>query len=137
MSLEGELALENTEFKNTQKLTWLADCGPAQATPTICYHFDHIITKGVLKPEDNFEDYINYNSKVTTATLFRALSLKWLWYFTTACFSCISYSVRSHLVCTLCYSTSLIQTNIEKSTYCKIRPCTISNCTKVVPKVQK
>ncbi|CAI8048419.1 Bifunctional glutamate/proline--tRNA ligase, partial [Geodia barretti] len=62
--LEGELALENTEFKNTQKLTWLADCGPAQTTPTICYHFDHIITKGVLKPEDNFEDYINYNSKV-------------------------------------------------------------------------
>ena len=68
VSVEGQLALENTEFKNTQKLTWLAKCGPAQTTPTMCYHFDHIITKGVLKPEDDFKDFINYNSKVTMAT---------------------------------------------------------------------
>ena len=64
----AELALGNTAFKNTQKLTWLAECGPAQTTPTICYHFDNLITKGVLKPEDDFKDYINYNSKVTVAT---------------------------------------------------------------------
>lgn len=68
MSLEGRLELENTDFKNTQKLTWLADCDSAQTTPTICFHFDHLITKGVLKPEDDFKDYVNYHSKVTIGT---------------------------------------------------------------------
>ena len=69
VSLEGRLELENTDFKNTQKLTWLADCGSAQTTPTICFHFDHLITKGVLKPEDDFKDYVNYHSKVTMAKI--------------------------------------------------------------------
>lgn len=68
-SLEAELSLENTEFKNTQKLTWLAKSDSAQTTPTICYHFDHLISKGILKPDDNFKDYVNYNSKVSMATL--------------------------------------------------------------------
>ena len=68
VSLAAELALESTDFKNTAKLTWLADCGHVQTTPTICYHFENLIMKGVLKPDDDFKDYINYNSKVTIAT---------------------------------------------------------------------
>ena len=51
-------------FKDTVKLTWLAKTDKALLTPTVCVHFDHIITKDVLKPQDDFKDYVNYNSKV-------------------------------------------------------------------------
>ena len=62
--MEGQLTLDNADYKNTQKLTWLADTGHAPATPTVCVHYDNVITKGVLKPTDDFKDYINYNSMV-------------------------------------------------------------------------
>lgn len=62
VSMEGRLDLENTDYKNTQKLTWLAET--ASHTPSVCVHFDHLITKGVLKPEDDFKDYVNFNSRV-------------------------------------------------------------------------
>lgn len=62
-------ALEVTDYKNTQKLTWLPQTSHAQTTPTACVHYENVITKGVLKPDDDFKDYINYNSMVTMATL--------------------------------------------------------------------
>lgn len=62
--LEAKLCLSDTDYKNTAKVTWLADTDRAPFTPTVCVHFDHLITKGVLKPEDNFKDFVNYNSKV-------------------------------------------------------------------------
>ena len=68
-SAEARLFLENTEYKNTQKMTWLAETkkGPP-FTPTVCVHFDNIITKGILKPEDDFKNYVNWNSKVMLVT---------------------------------------------------------------------
>ena len=63
-SVEARLSLEDTEYKNRQKLTWLAEAGHAPFTPAVCVHFEHLITKGVLKPDDNFKDYVNHNSKV-------------------------------------------------------------------------
>ena len=63
-SLEAKLALSDTDYKNTAKVTWLAETDHAPATPTVCVIFDHLISKGVLKPEDNFKDFVNYNSKV-------------------------------------------------------------------------
>ena len=63
-SLEARLALSDTDYKNTSKVTWLAETDHAPATPTVCVIFDHLISKGVLKPEDNFKDFVNYNSKV-------------------------------------------------------------------------
>lgn len=72
--MSAGLALNVTDYKNTQKLTWLAQTDRAQATPTVCVHYDNVITKGVLKPDDDFKDYINYNSMVTISPghLFRA-----------------------------------------------------------------
>lgn len=64
-SVEAKLSLDDTEYKNRQKLTWLAEVDHAPLTPTVCVHFDHLITKGVLKPEDDFKDFVNHNSKVT------------------------------------------------------------------------
>ena len=63
-SLEAKLVLSDTNYKNTPKVTWLAVTDHAPATPTVCVIFDHLITKGVLKPEDDFKDFVNYNSKV-------------------------------------------------------------------------
>ena len=62
--LEAKLALSDTDYKNTPKVTWLAETDHAPFTPTVCVIFDHLISKGVLKPEDNFKDFVNYNSKV-------------------------------------------------------------------------
>ena len=64
VSLKAKLTLSDTDYKKTPKVTWLADTDHAPATPTVCVIFDHLITKGVLKPEDNFKDFVNYNSKV-------------------------------------------------------------------------
>lgn len=68
-SITARLALDITDYKNTQKLTWLPQTSHAQTTPTVCIHYDNVITKGVLKPDDDFKDYINYNSMVTAGVL--------------------------------------------------------------------
>ncbi|KAG9336815.1 hypothetical protein JZ751_003163 [Albula glossodonta] len=63
-SLEGRLNLENTDYKKTTKITWLADTPRAPVTPTICVTYQHLISKPVLGKDDDFKDYINRNSKV-------------------------------------------------------------------------
>lgn len=62
--LEGELRLDDEDYKNTKKLTWLAETSHAPFTPTVCVQFDHLISKGVLKPDENFKDFVNKESKV-------------------------------------------------------------------------
>lgn len=62
--VEARLNLENTDYKNTLKLTWLADTDHAPLTPTVCVHFEHLINKGVLKPDEDFKNFVNWNSKV-------------------------------------------------------------------------
>ena len=68
-SIEAKLALDDTDYKNTKKLTWLAETSHAPFTPTVCVHFDHLITKGVLKPDEDFKDFVNRNSKVRGCVL--------------------------------------------------------------------
>ncbi len=63
-NLEGALALDDTDYKNTPKLTWLAKVKSAAMTPTVMVHFDHLITKGVLKPDEDFKDFVNRDSMV-------------------------------------------------------------------------
>lgn len=65
-SLVAQLALEDDNYKNTLKLTWLAETDHAPFTPTVCVHFEHLITKGVLKPDENFKDFVNPNSRVSS-----------------------------------------------------------------------
>lgn len=69
-SVEGKLALDDTDYKNTPKLTWLAKVDAVAMTPTVIVHFDHLITKGVLKPDEDFKDYVNRDSMVTPLLLF-------------------------------------------------------------------
>ena len=66
----------NTDFRNTLKLTWLADVPQAVLTPAVCVHFDHIISKGVLKPDEDFKNFVNYDSMVTKAGIQHTLPLQ-------------------------------------------------------------
>ncbi len=74
-TLEGELKLDDADYKNTQKLTWLAKTSHAPFTPTVCVQFDHLISKGIIKPDEDFKDFVNKESKVRVRTLKRGQPL--------------------------------------------------------------
>ncbi|CAF2042582.1 unnamed protein product [Rotaria magnacalcarata] len=61
--MEGETQLDNKDFKNTLKLTWLAETSQAPLTPVTCIHYDNIMTKAKLDEGDTFENFVNYASK--------------------------------------------------------------------------
>lgn len=64
-SIDAELNLENTDFKKTAKITWLISSpNNAPFTPVKCYHFDHIISKGVLDKEEDFKQYCDHQTEV-------------------------------------------------------------------------
>ncbi|XP_059171364.1 bifunctional glutamate/proline--tRNA ligase-like [Physella acuta] len=62
-SIEAQLDLNNTDYKKTQKITWLAEAEKGAFIPTVCIHYDHIISKPVLGKDEDFKMYINKNSK--------------------------------------------------------------------------
>ncbi|XP_021340016.1 bifunctional glutamate/proline--tRNA ligase-like, partial [Mizuhopecten yessoensis] len=62
-SLDANLDLENTDYKKTQKITWLASTDKAPFTPAICVHYDHIISKAILGKDEDFKAYANTDSK--------------------------------------------------------------------------
>ncbi|PVD25555.1 hypothetical protein C0Q70_13211 [Pomacea canaliculata] len=68
-SIDAETNLENTDYKKTQKITWLtdvevaADANEGALIPAVCVQFDHIITKGVLDKDEDFKSYVNTASK--------------------------------------------------------------------------
>ncbi|CAF1354196.1 unnamed protein product [Adineta steineri] len=61
--IEGETQLDNKDFKNTLKITWLAETSQAPLTPVNCIHFENIMTKAKLDEGDTFENFVNYASK--------------------------------------------------------------------------
>lgn len=62
-SVDAELNLDNKDFKKTTKLTWLAVTDKAPFVPVQMFHFDHIISKGVLGKDDDFKDFVNPDTK--------------------------------------------------------------------------
>jgi hypothetical protein len=66
VSVEAEPNLSNKDYKNTVKITWLAETEKAPFVPCICVYFDHIISKSVLGKDENFKDYIGHNTRVLT-----------------------------------------------------------------------
>ena len=57
--------MEDTNYRNTPKLTWMAADPPPEGehTPTTLIHLDVLIKKAVLKPDDDWKEYVNYDSK--------------------------------------------------------------------------
>jgi hypothetical protein len=66
VSVEAEPNLSNKDYRNTVKITWLADTKKAPFVPCICVYFDHIISKSVLGKDEDFKDYIGHNTRVLT-----------------------------------------------------------------------
>ncbi len=62
--IEAETQLDNKNFKDTLKLTWLAETSQAPLTPVTCVHYDNIMSKKKLDEGDKFENFVNYASKV-------------------------------------------------------------------------
>merc|ERR1712223_2122096 len=65
-SVNAKTDLGNTDFKKTLKLTWLAkveDEPTAAFTTTCCVYYDHIISKPVLQPNDDFKDFIGKETR--------------------------------------------------------------------------
>lgn len=58
------------DYKKTQKLTWLAEASAGPFTPTVCVHYDHIISKAIIGKDEDFKQYINANSKVGWSLLY-------------------------------------------------------------------
>ncbi|XP_069160943.1 bifunctional glutamate/proline--tRNA ligase isoform X1 [Procambarus clarkii] len=62
-SIDAEPNLNDTDYKKTLKLTWLADTEKSPTTPVVCVYFDHLITKSVLGKDENFKDFIGHNTR--------------------------------------------------------------------------
>jgi glutamyl-tRNA synthetase len=60
-TFKAHLHLEGSVKDTKKKLTWLADVPDVASVKIIEY--DNLITKKKLDPEDNFDDFINPNSK--------------------------------------------------------------------------
>lgn len=63
-SIDAEPNLQNQDYKKTIKLTWLADTGKAEFTPTYCLYFDHIISKPLLGKDEDFKSFIGHETRV-------------------------------------------------------------------------
>ncbi|XP_070694452.1 bifunctional glutamate/proline--tRNA ligase isoform X2 [Pempheris klunzingeri] len=64
VSMQARLNLENTDYKKTAKITWLADTNSAPLLPTICVNYQPLISKAIITKDDDFKDYINKSSKL-------------------------------------------------------------------------
>lgn len=69
----GKLNLENKDYKNTLKITWLAvpsdktgnDVGETSLIPCYAVYFDHIINKPVLGKDDDFKNFVAKDTRVS------------------------------------------------------------------------
>jgi len=62
--IEATLNLDDKNYKNTLKVTWLADSEKLPNTPVQAIFYDHIISKPVLNPDEDFKNFIGENTKV-------------------------------------------------------------------------
>ena len=72
VGVEASLNLENKDYKNTLKLTWLSaeenidskDYTDTKLVPCYAVFFDHIISKPVLGKDEDFKTYVAKNTRV-------------------------------------------------------------------------
>lgn len=72
-NIEAKLNLEDKNYKNTLKITWLAvllaepDRNAEKSNTIPCYivYFNHIMSVAVLGKDDNFKDFVAKDTRVT------------------------------------------------------------------------
>ncbi|EYC44520.1 hypothetical protein Y032_0459g1845 [Ancylostoma ceylanicum] len=62
--IHAVLDLANQDFKKTMKVTWIAeaDAPSAALIPVMTVDYDHIISKAIIAKEEDWKNYINYDS---------------------------------------------------------------------------
>lgn len=68
----AELNLENKDYKNTLKITWLAipsdeindDISKVNLVPCYAVYFNHIINKSVLEKDDDYKDFVAKDTRM-------------------------------------------------------------------------
>lgn len=68
--------LDNKDFKNTLKLTWICADAPelkskspkSSAIPCYAVYFEHIMTKSILAKDDDFKDFVAKDTRVSILT---------------------------------------------------------------------
>lgn len=76
INVEARLNLEDKNYKNTLKITWLAeslsksDPNAEKSNPIKCYavYFDHIMSVSVLGKDDDFKNFITKDTRVNNFT---------------------------------------------------------------------
>lgn len=76
VDVEARLNLEDKNYKNTLKITWLAESlsksnpNAEKSNPIKCYavYFDHIMSVPVLGKDDDFKNFINKDTRVKNFT---------------------------------------------------------------------
>ncbi|ODM95546.1 Bifunctional glutamate/proline--tRNA ligase [Orchesella cincta] len=63
-SVDASLNLDDKDFKKTMKITWLAETAKSPLTPIEAVYYDHIISKPVLNPDEDFKQFLGQNTKV-------------------------------------------------------------------------
>lgn len=65
----AEPNLDDKNYKNTLKVTWLAKTPSAPLVPCKCVFFDHILSKQVLGKDDDFKDFVRKNTRLEVPML--------------------------------------------------------------------
>lgn len=67
----GQLNLENKDYKNTLKITWLSipsdkndNINKTNLIPCYAVYFDHIINKPILGKDDDYKNFITKNTRI-------------------------------------------------------------------------
>ncbi|XP_066583726.1 bifunctional glutamate/proline--tRNA ligase isoform X2 [Prorops nasuta] len=63
VKVKAKLNLEDKNYKNTAKITWLSSKPEHLVTACYAVYFKHIINKPVLGKDDNFKDYIEEDTR--------------------------------------------------------------------------
>jgi glutamyl-tRNA synthetase len=67
LSMRGRTNPGATNFSKTKKVTWVAAI--PDLVPCKIFEFDHLISKAIIKDDENFKDFVNPNSKWEIPTL--------------------------------------------------------------------
>ncbi|XP_028392901.1 bifunctional glutamate/proline--tRNA ligase-like [Dendronephthya gigantea] len=68
-SIDAKSMLDDKDYKNTTKLTWLPVTDSAPLLPAVVVHFGNIISKAILTKNDDFKDHVNKDTKTEVEML--------------------------------------------------------------------
>jgi len=71
MSVDARLNLDNKNYKDTLKITWLAEHETEKRNPISCYavYFDHLLSVSTLPKDDDFKKFAKRSTRVISSSV--------------------------------------------------------------------